>query len=452
MNEISNINDLRAKATQGDIFAQKQLGMLLIRSDETLREGFSWLEKAATADTDAMYMLGKAYLKRLNDAKQAFAWYERAAQNNHIDAMNDVGACYLFGYQVEQSTARAIEWYKRAASTGSPVAYHNLGFLCYQNSELYETAVDYFKKATELGYADSAYMLGIMYLQGLGVEKDAAQALEQLTLSYRLGKHYACRPIGDLYFQGAFSNGKQEPDKALEWYLCGMEHDVLSCIEVLGDCYYHGFGVEEDLSLAYDFYKAAAEKGSTDAAFILGTMFIRGENVKKDLRTALKWMLLAERGGNKKAPQFIKMINEALESKGPAAAPGTAAGGAVGIQLRASYSASVEAVEAEQRAREAEQRKKNAAIFSAAGAMSGDGAVIDYEMGAVIGADGEVSYVNTELGIILGADGSVSSHDANSGLTYNWSTGTAMAYNEGLGATMDLNTGHVSYNLNSYIL
>ena len=45
MNEISNINDLRAKATQGDIFAQKQLSMLLIRSDETLREGVSWLER-----------------------------------------------------------------------------------------------------------------------------------------------------------------------------------------------------------------------------------------------------------------------------------------------------------------------------------------------------------------------------------------------------------------------
>ena len=84
--------------------------------------------------------------------------------------------------------------------------------------------------------------------------------------------------------------------------------------------------------------------------------------------------------------------------------------------------------------------------------MSGNGSYTDYEMGAVISEDGEVSYVNTDLGIILGADGSVSSHDANTGLTYNWSTGGMMAYNEMFKATMDLSSGEVSYNYNGYTI
>jgi hypothetical protein len=124
----------------------------------------------------------------------------------------------------------------------------------------------------------------------------------------------------------------------------------------------------------------------------------------------------------------------------------------VGIDLRRSFSASAEAVEIEQRARREESRRKNAGIYAAAGAMSGDGSYTDYEMGAVISDDGEVSYVNTDLGIILGADGSVSSHDANTGMTYNWSSGDVLMYNEMFNATVDLSSGDVSYNHNGYTI
>ena len=451
MKNIPNESDCLKKAKQGDISAQKQLGMLLVRSNDTLDDGISWLKQAASSDADAMYLLGRIYLRKHNDVKQAFYWYEKAAQNNHTDAMVDVGAFYIFGYHVERNIGKAIEWYKKAALLNSPVAIHNLGFLCYQDKELHDTAINFFAKAANLGYADSAYMLGIMYLQGLGVEKDAQKARDYLILSNKLGKHYACRPIGDLYFQGAFDNGKQNHDKAIEWYLCGMEHDVLSCIEVLGDCYYHGFGVDVDFDLAYDFYKTAANKGSCEAAFSLGLMYRRGEGVKQDTKEALKWMIIAEKRGHKKASQFVQMLTDILGGNGTAAAA-AANGGSVGIKLRHSYSAGAEAVMAEQRARAEENKKKNASIYAAAGAMSGNGSYTDYEMGAVISDDGEVSYVNTDLGIILGADGSVSSHDANTGLTYNWSTGGMMAYNEMFKATMDLNSGEVSYNYNGYTI
>lgn len=450
---MPNVNDYLDKARRGDVSAQKQLAMHLIRSQNTVNDGVEWLKKAAETDADAMYLLGKLYLKKLNDAKQAFTWYEKAAQRDHVDAMIDTATFYLFGYQTEQNTGKAIEWYKRATRFDSPVAYHNLGFLCYQDSELYSTAISFFTKAADLGYADSAYMLGVMYLQGKGAPKDAKAALEKLTLSHNLGKHFACRPIGDLYFQGAFDNGKQNPDKALEWYMRGMEHDVLSCIEVLGDCYFNGFGVDKDLDLAYDFYKTAAEKGSTDAAFALGLMYIGGEAVKKNHGEALKWMLVAEKKGHKKAPQFVQMLTDVLSSRGSgAAAASVTNGGNVGFKLRSSYSSGAEAVISEQKARYEANKKKHAGIYAAAGAMSGNGSYTDYELGAVISDDGEVSYVNTDLGIILGADGSVSSHDANTGLTYNWSTGSSMVYNEDFHATMNLDTGDVSYNFNGYTI
>ena len=111
---MPNVNDYLDKARRGDVSAQKQLAMHLIRSQNTVNDGVEWLKKAAETDADAMYLLGKLYLKKFNDAKQAFTWYEKAAQRDHVDAMIDTATFYLFGYQTEQNTGKAIEWYKKS--------------------------------------------------------------------------------------------------------------------------------------------------------------------------------------------------------------------------------------------------------------------------------------------------------------------------------------------------
>lgn len=436
-------------AGQGDISAQKKLGLLLLQDNTTLNEGVAWLEKAAETDAEAMCLLGRLYLKKRQDKKKAFFWYEKAAQKGHINAMVDVAAFYLFGYGVDCDIGETIRWYKKAAQFNSPLAYHNLGYLCFRDSELQDTAMDYFKKAAELGYADSAYMLGIMFLYGHGTDKDPQKARDYFELSFDLGKDYTCRVLGDLYFQGALNDGKQNMDKAIEWYLCGVDKQVVPCIDALGNCYYFGFGVDIDYGLAFDFYKSAAEKGSANAAFMLGSMYSTGQSVKKNYREALKWMRVAESRNHPKAAHFVEMLTDLVDSNGPAAGI-SANGGSSGVKLRSSYSAGAEAVEAEQRDRYEENKKRNAGIYAAAGAMSGHGSYTDYEMGAVIGPDGEVSYVNTDLGIILGADGSVSSHDSSTGFTYNYSTGDLLAYNEMFNTTYDFKSGDISYHFGGF--
>lgn len=89
-------------------------------------------------------------------------------------------------------------------------------------------------------------------------------------------------------------------------------------------------------------------------------------------------------------------------------------------------------------------------IRGAAGAQLGQGSRADYEMGAVIGPDGEISFVDPDMGIIIGHDGSVSSHDSASGLTYNWSSGNTLMYNDTFKATTDLESGEISYNFDRF--
>ncbi len=447
-----HVNDYLSAAKRGSLVAQKQLGMLLVRSDNSIKDGIRWLEKATKqGDADAMYLLGRVCLTKLNDPKKAFRWYEKAAKNNHVDAMIDVGAFYVFGYVVSRNVEEAIKWYKRAANLNSPVGYHNLAFLYLQDEHLYNTAIQYLEKAKSLGYSESAYMLGVIYFSGRGVEKNAEYALDNLVLSYDLGKYYSCRPIGDLYFQGAFDNGQQNCCKAIEWYSRGAEHGVLSCVEVLGDIYYYGFGVETDFCRALNFYKQAAEMGSGNAAFTLGSMFIGGEGTAQDLKEALKWMLLAEKKGHDRASKFVNMLLDVLDD-GKTAHAGPSTKNTVSIKLRSSYSESVEKYIAEQERENLIKKKRNASIYAAAGAHSGNGSYTDYDMGAVINPDGRITYVDTDLGVILGSDGSVSSHDSATGVTFNWGSGNMMAYDEVSNATLDINSGSISYNFDGYTI
>lgn len=443
MNAKGAKGELLAEARHGDALAQKRLGMLLCQSDDTLKEGVSWLKKAATIDADAMYLLGRVCLKRQDDAKQAFGWYQKAAQKGHSDAMIDLGAFYLFGGCVECDIRKAVEWYKKAANLGSPVGFHNLGFLCFQDDKMYGKALSFFKEGSQLGYADSSYMLGVMHLYGYGTEKNEMVALRYFELSDEQGKHYTCRPVGDLYFQGVFDDGVQNPEKAIEWYSRGMKAGDLSCTEALGDCYYYGFGVETDYDLAHDIYQIAAGKGSKDAAFLLGGMYIKGNPVSKNLRVALKWMLLAARLGHEKAIEFVETIEDVLDNDTPKTVQKN--GGSVGFKLKSSYSAVAEAIEAEQQARFEAEKARNESLYAAAGAISGSGSYTDYEMGVVIGADGEVTYVDAKTGTFMNAKGNVYSHDSESGMTYNWKTNEMYIYDETFKSTMNIKTGQISH-------
>lgn len=442
--------DIIEKANKGDVFAQKQLGLLYARSEDTLKEGVEWLEKAALTDVDAMYLLGKLYVTKANNAEQGFYWLEKAAINNHVDAMIDVGAFYMFGYYVKKDKSKAIEWYKKASEHNSAIAFHNLGFT-YWLDNMKDEAHDFFTKSAKLGYADSAYMLGIMsYLKNDGANSKQ-KALEYFVLSYNLGKHYSCRIIGDLYLKTALENGCNDCVDAIDWYLKGMELDVESCIEALGDCYYFGFGVEEDFLLAYDFYKTATDKGSAHSAYMLGLMCASGEVVKKSYREAIKWMQIAEARGDVEAAKYVTMLQNVLYNDGAASVPASQ-GGSIGIKLKKSYSQTVEVFDAEERRQKEEHRKKNDSIYAAAGAISGSGSFADYEIGAVINPSGKVTYVDSEMGIIMNSEGNVASHDANSGITYNWSTGEVLMYDNTFGATMNMRTGSVKYHHNGYTL
>ena len=66
----------------------------------------------------------------------------------------NLGTAYYDGKGVKKDYQKAIEYYKKAADLGDVVAYVNLGKIYYEGKGVkqdYQKALQYYKKAADLG-------------------------------------------------------------------------------------------------------------------------------------------------------------------------------------------------------------------------------------------------------------------------------------------------------------
>ncbi|HVA65872.1 MAG TPA: twitch domain-containing radical SAM protein [Elusimicrobiota bacterium] len=148
------------------------------------------ISRAAKADDPrACVILGRLYLSGESvpaDAQEARRWYERAARLNFPDAQKALGDLYRNGNGVEQSFSTAFKWYRRCAPADRKerLAYYAETFALFGNHCRYGIAVPiddaraarWYGRAARLGHAKTQGILGDLYLDGKGVEKDIEKA------------------------------------------------------------------------------------------------------------------------------------------------------------------------------------------------------------------------------------------------------------------------------------
>lgn len=83
--------------------------------------------------------------------------------------------------------------------------------------------------------------------------------------------------------------------------------DVMS-MEILGDCYVNGYGVEKDEATAHKYYMMAAERGSIKAKYMVGMDYLLGEGVKKSTIIAETHIKAAANAGYAKAQYMMGLL------------------------------------------------------------------------------------------------------------------------------------------------
>jgi len=145
-----------------------------------------------------------------------------------------------------------------SAEKGDPEAQYAVAFTIFHAIELNTFDSDLVERA--LGYLRE--LATQAYLQGIA----------------------ACE-LGSLYCQGKFV--EKDYKKALLWFRTSiLSHQPYGYIS-LADCFFHGYGVQQDYIQAYDYYFKSSFFKTVEAYFNIATMFRNGLFVIKDETYAL---------------------------------------------------------------------------------------------------------------------------------------------------------------------
>lgn len=136
----------------------------------------------------------------------------------------------------------------------------------------YAEAMTYFTQASAAGHMTAPRYIGIMYLNGYGVKKNARRAVAEFSKAARWGD-----------VTGQF------------W---------------LGYCYEQGIGVQQNRAQALKWYELSARHGDVNAAPAMTALGRMAES--EDLREAIGWYQKSAAVGDKESSVALKRLNVAL--------------------------------------------------------------------------------------------------------------------------------------------
>ncbi len=152
----------------------------------------------------------------------------------------------------------------------------------------YKTALQKWLPLAEKGNADAQYNIGILYMKGLGVDKDLRQAFNWYKRAAVGGNVDAMYNLATMYNQGKVVFRSQKD--ALKWWQKAADAGNDAAMFNLGVMYAYGRGVRKNTEKAITLWKKAAAKGNKDARAALYKIYSEGLfGIAVDPQQAARW-------------------------------------------------------------------------------------------------------------------------------------------------------------------
>jgi len=241
----------RAAAEQGNATAQNNLGLMFRLGrgvDQDKVEAVNWYRKAAKQENpSALFNLAAAYYNGDGvgvDDVAADAWFllaqnfgsQPAAEaakrmkeevgHSQSAAFEKIGDMYQKGDDLQQSSSKAVDWYRKAAENGEGRAQMKLVSVLLQGQSAtnYGEVRGLCEKAANLNFPPGAYCMGHLYEQGLGVERDISKAAKWFSAAANMGLAAAAFRVGEMYWKG--EGLKQDRISAYEFIYLASTSDL----------------------------------------------------------------------------------------------------------------------------------------------------------------------------------------------------------------------------------
>ncbi len=176
-----------------------------------------------------------------------------------------------------------------------------------------------FEAAAKGGNVQAMAALGLLYNEGLGVERDARQAFEWFEKAAEAGHVPSQGQLAGMYSTG---QGTPKHDaKSLFWARRAAEGGDPVSQYIMGVRHAEGMGVRRNAGQALLWFGAAAEQGHPQAQYSMGFLMTQGAALNKsdvearELRQqAYKWLLIARRNGVADAQQGLAKLAPLLSA------------------------------------------------------------------------------------------------------------------------------------------
>lgn len=167
-------------------------------------------EQSQTTNNEQAKAYYEQAVQYMNDSKNAKAnqakivdLLTKSAELDYTPAQVDLGKVYYFGLGGNRNDAAALEWFKRAAELGDAKGQYHLGQMYTEGKaglkESEKEAAVWYKKSADQGYAPAQYYLAILYMAGVdGIEKNPTQAIELLQKAAKQGDQEAIQLLSKI--------------------------------------------------------------------------------------------------------------------------------------------------------------------------------------------------------------------------------------------------------------
>jgi TPR repeat protein len=244
---------------------------------DMLREARQILQKLADRSYPfAQYYLADGYASGLfnkdkPDYDRAFPLFIAASKHGHAESGYRAALCYEFGWGCRKDYAKAVQFFRAAASKNHPGAAIRLGKACLTGDMglqgKYREGVKWLKRATESAdfqYNSAPYELGLLHETGYGddIFKDEVYAVQLFTQAAELGHPLAALKLGEAYEHGLLRCPK-DAALSVHYYNTAAQADIPEAMMNLCAWYMVGAEpvLEKDENEAYEWAKKAAEHG-----------------------------------------------------------------------------------------------------------------------------------------------------------------------------------------------
>ncbi len=165
----------------------------------------------------------------------------------------------------------------------------------------FERAFEYWLPLAEEGHVRSMVFVGFMYQRGLGVARDYSKATKWLVRAENLGSEEARQMLIDP-LKGIKQNSEIYGE-VLKWYQAAAGGGSIDASYVLGKLYIEGNEqLDANISLGLELLRNAAFQGHVEAQYNLALIYDQGtEGILEDFKRALFWYEEASERGHRLA-------------------------------------------------------------------------------------------------------------------------------------------------------